>query len=146
MNFNKTTQYSLRILSFMANEESKLYSTKDIFEALKIPFRYLRKQMTILSKTGLIESIQGKYGGYKIAKKIKNISLLDIVNATEDTKLNQICFFGNKKCVEKKACAIHDKWAKVREHISEVLSSTSLLDIKNKGPHQFMKNLDLLTT
>jgi Rrf2 family protein len=146
MDFNKTTQYALRILSFMAEDETKMYSTNEIFESLKIPYRYLRKQMTILSKTGLIISIQGKYGGFKLNRNIKDISLFEIVKATEETRFDNICFFGHDKCSLKKKCAVHYKWLQVREHIINVLKTTSLLDIKNSGPHQFMSNSQLLIT
>ena len=146
MNFNKTTEYALQILSYMATDEKKLYSTNDIYKALKIPFRYLRKQMTILSKTELIESIQGKYGGYKFSKKISEISLLDIVNATENTKINNECFFGYQNCALTTVCVMHNKWASVKANISKVLKTTSLKDIKDSGSHHFMTVNNLLFT
>ncbi len=146
MNFSKTTEYALQILSYMASDEEKLYSTNEIYKALKIPFRYLRKQMTILSKTDLIESIQGKYGGYKFSKKISEISLLDIVNATEDTGLKDECFFGYQNCALTVTCVMHNKWASVRANISNVLKTTSLKDIKESGPHHFIKDNNLLFT
>ena len=66
MNFNKTTEYAFRILSFMAEDESRIYSVDEIFKNLKIPYRYLRKLMTNLSKSELILSVQGKSGGFRI--------------------------------------------------------------------------------
>ena len=96
MNFKKTTEYALRILSHMAIDEKKLYSTKEIYESLSIPFRYLRKQMTILSKSEFLESVQGKYGGYRISKNLNEITLLNIIDATGDTQLANECFFGYK--------------------------------------------------
>jgi len=133
-------------MTFMADDEKKLYSTNDIYEALKIPFRYLRKLMTTLSKTGLIESIQGKFGGYKFTKKIKDISILDIVSATNDSILKNDCFFGFQNCALNKTCAMHDKWASIRENISSVLGTTSLKDIKEAGPHNFISKANTFLT
>ena len=79
MNFNKTTEYAFRILSFMAQDESRLYNVDEVFVKLRIPYRYLRKLMTNLTRSGFIESIQGKNGGYKISKKTEDIKLLDIL-------------------------------------------------------------------
>jgi len=133
MNFSKTTEYALRILSHMAKDEKKLYTTKEIFEDLTIPFRYLRKQMTILTKSGLIESIQGKYGGYKISRNLNQITLLDIVNATGEMDKENECFFGYTDCAAIKKCAMHDKWNVIKQNIKEVLASTTLTEIKENS-------------
>jgi len=137
MNFSKTTEYALRILSFMAADETKLHTANDIFDNLKIPFRYLRKQLTILTRNGLLTSTQGKAGGYKISKKLDEVSLLDIVEATGDDVISDHCFFGFDDCAFIQKCSMHDKWAEVRNNIYEVLSSTSLADLKEQGPNSY---------
>jgi Rrf2 family protein len=146
MNFSKTTEYALRILSYMATGEKSLYSTKDIFEKLNIPFRYLRKQMTVLSKSGIISSVQGKQGGYKISKKLEEISFLDIIIAAGERPFQNECFFGFQKCVLHTKCAFHKKWAMMKESILNVLSTTSLADLKESGPLQFISNNNLMLT
>ena len=145
MNFSKTTQYAFNILSYMAVDENKLYSAEDIFKKLKIPYRYLRKQLTVLSKSDLIASTQGKYGGYKISRDIANITLLDIVKATGEKQLSNHCFFGFDECNYQEKCSFHDKWAKVRNEIEYVLSTTTLFELKNNGPHGHSNNNLLLT-
>lgn len=114
----------------MANDEGKIYSTNEIFEALSIPFRYLRKLMTILTKTALIESIQGKFGGYKLGKKAEDISLFDIVMATDDSFQGNTCFFGYQTCALDHLCVMHNKWDSVRTNVANVLKTTSLKDLK----------------
>lgn len=131
MNFSKTTEYALRILSYMSLDESRLYTANDLFEKLQIPFRYLRKQMNFLLKQGLLVSIQGKQGGYRIAKPLNDISLLDIVVATEDLTNENLCFFGFQECPLTNRCAMHDKWGEVRNKTFEILKTTTLLDLKH---------------
>lgn len=138
MYLSKTTEYALRILGYMALDEGKLYSANEIYKDLKIPFRYLRKQLTILSKSGLLESVQGKAGGYRLPKKPEEIRLIDIVRAMGDNPAGGNCFFGLENCAFINKCAMHDKWAAVREKIYEVLSSTTLEEIKKKGPDNFV--------
>jgi len=140
MNFSKTTEYALRIMSFMALDEKRLYSSNEIFHSLNIPLRYLRKQLNILSKSGLISSVQGKNGGYRISRKLSEISLLDIVSVTGYKTVGYECFFGFHNCAFEKKCAMHDKWAAVRENINSVLTSTTLAEVKETGPHHFISN------
>jgi Rrf2 family transcriptional regulator, nitric oxide-sensitive transcriptional repressor len=130
MNFNKTTEYAFRILSFMAEDESRIYSVDEIFKKLQIPYRYLRKLMNNLTKSEFIESVQGKSGGYKISKKLEDIKLLDILNAVDPDYLLAKCFFGFDICALQPTCAMHDQWMDVRIKISTILTNTSLVDIK----------------
>lgn len=131
MNFSKTTEYALRILSYISLDENKLYSTIELSEKLDIPYRYLRKLMNILSKQGLLNSIQGKQGGYKIAKSLSDITLFEIVNATEDFSKENQCFFGFQECPLQNRCSMHNKWGEVRDQTFSILKNTTLLDIKN---------------
>ena len=142
MNFSTTTEYALRIMSYMSLDEKKLYKATDIIEELAIPQRYLRKLMTRLSKSDIIKSIQGKYGGYMIARDLSDISLLDIVTAAGE-KINQSeCFFGLKNCTFSIKCQMHHKWADINKQIYEVLSNTTLLDIKKSNPRFLIKDFN----
>jgi Rrf2 family nitric oxide-sensitive transcriptional repressor len=138
MNFTKTTEYAFRILSYMAKDESHLYNANELYENLKIPFRYLRKQLTLLSKAGLLISEQGKNGGYKIAKDLTTISLLDIVHATGANISGNACFFGFSNCALAEKCAIHDKWASIYENVNNVLISTNLAEFRKITNHEVL--------
>ena len=139
MKLNTTSEYLLRIMSFMVKEDrGKVFTTKELFEHLHIPFRYLRKLMINLSKSEIIDSIQGKNGGYRIAKEPKSITLLDIIQTTGEDPIGNMCFFGLEKCELVEKCVMHEKWASVRDNIFQVLSNTTLADIK-ESEHQNLK-------
>jgi DNA-binding IscR family transcriptional regulator len=59
--------------------------------------------------------------------------LLDIVEAIGETKEQNECFFGYEKCPLTKKCSMHYKWKDVRHSINQVLSGTSLKDLKLQG-------------
>jgi Rrf2 family nitric oxide-sensitive transcriptional repressor len=140
MNFNKTTEYAFRILSYMALDESRLYSVDEIFEKLQIPYRYLRKLMTNLSKSKFIDSIQGKNGGYKISGKLSDIKLLDLIEVIDPEYLSGKCFFGIANCALDSTCLMHDKWTDVRTQINTILANTSLADIKQGKNQELILN------
>lgn len=135
MNFSTTTEYALRIMSYMAQDVGKLYKAGDITKDLQIPERYLRKLLTRLTKSGIIISIQGKYGGYKIGKNSKDISLMDIVIAAGEKIKKKECFFGMGLCVFHNKCIMYDKWSKIQNDIDEVLTTTKLEDLVKSKPH-----------
>lgn len=133
MNFSKTTEYALRILSYMSVNENDIYTVIDLFEKLQIPYRYLRKQMNLLSKKGLLRSIQGKQGGYQIARALNEITLMQIIEATDDLKAENMCFFGFHDCPLTNQCAMHEKWGEVRDKTFQILKSTTLYDLKTEN-------------
>ena len=137
LHFNKTTEYAFRIMSFMAQDKDKLYRSDDVYEELQIPFRYLRRIMTRLSREGLLLSIKGKYGGFRIEKELGDITLFDIVQAIGENKKPNECFFGYEKCPLTNKCSMHDNWSEVKQNIDTVLKSTTLLKIKEHSPDYF---------
>jgi Rrf2 family protein len=133
MNFSKTTEYALRILSYMSLDENRLYTANDLFDKLQIPFRYLRKQLNFLLKQGLLVSTQGKQGGYQIAKPLNEISLMNIVEATDDLKNENLCFFGFQECPLTNHCTMHNKWGEVRDKTLDILKTTTLFYLKQEN-------------
>ncbi len=129
MNLSQTAKYAIRILCFMAIDESKMYTANQMTKALGISDKYLRRIMTKLSKSGLIKSIQGRNGGYVFAKSTQQIFLLDIITAVESPKKYTGCFLGFDNCSDEKPCAVHNEWAEARKPIFELLTVTALSDI-----------------
>lgn len=130
MNLSKTTEYALRILSYMSLNECDLFTTSDLSTKLNIPYSYLRKQMNFLVKKGLLTSTQGKLGGYKIAKPLTEISLQDIVEVNDETLTENKCFFGFQQCPLTEPCSMHDSWGEIRDNTTKLLKSTTLQNIK----------------
>jgi len=147
MRFNKTTEYAFRIFAFMAMDRTKLYRADEIYEHLKIPLRYLRRLLTDLSKTGLMESIQGNKGGFRLKKSSDEITLFDIVKATESNKDGNVCFFGFQKCqFGQKKCHMHNNWVTIIESIEKLLKTTTLSDLTDQETQKYITdNIQLLT-
>lgn len=130
MDLNKTSQYALRVLGYMALDE-RLYIAEELSQTLKIPTQYLRRLLTNLTKAGLLNSDKGKGGGYRLAKSAGSVYLSDILAATEKKELLHSCIFGLEHCVRKNPCAMHEKWAEAKWNILHILHTTSLADMVN---------------
>ena len=130
MNFRKTTSYALKILSFMAENETRGYSAKYLHEKLNIPRQYLRQLLTNLSKSGFIESTKGRSGGFEFRKNPGDIFVMDIINSIEGIDFFDHCILGFESCPFDNYCALHETWENARSKIKEVLENTSLSDLK----------------
>ncbi len=133
MNFSKTTSYALTILNFLAQNDGQLYSAKELYEELGIPWQYLRQLLTSLSKDGFISSTRGRNGGFRLDKDPKDITLASIVDAVDGLSVFNTCVMGFEECPFDQECAMHETWEKTRDSILDVLRTTTLESLFKKS-------------
>jgi len=127
MQLHNTTQYAIRILSYIAkNGSSRLYRAKELSESLEIPHKFLTKIMTVLVKAGFVESIKGREGGYKLSKPAQEISIHDILGSFKELEDDSKCVLGIGECDGNNKCALHDQWVEPRDLIRQMYKNTTL--------------------
>ena len=132
MRLSKTSEYAVRIFSFMINDSKQVYSAKYLVDNLNIPEKYLRNLLTRLTKFNLIKSIKGRDGGFVFAKNADKIRLSDIIDAVEGMEKYENCILGFETCDENHPCALHHKWHPIRQQILDFLNNTTVADLKDK--------------
>jgi len=76
--------YGLTAIIILAKEDNqKLLQIKDIAAKGDIPQNYLEQILVILKKSGLVESIRGANGGYKLSKDKSKITVYEVLNSLE---------------------------------------------------------------
>lgn len=133
MNFSKTSKYALRILGYMARNESALYSAQQLHNEIDVPEKYLRRLLTDLSKSGFIKSTQGRNGGFSFSRSISEIFLSEIVDAIDGLESISGCILGYESCAFNHTCPMHEIWEETKRNVIETLSNTSLKDIYLKS-------------
>jgi len=139
MILTKTTEYAVRVLTLMASKhhEKVSFSAVYLHEQLNIPYKYLTRLMTDLSKQGLLLSIRGRGGGFRIIKDLSEITLADIVEAVEGMSSFNACILGFDECSSENPCALHFVWEKNKENFIKMLKETSLEDIRREEIKRF---------
>lgn len=134
MQLHNTTQYAIRILSYIAkNGNDRLYSAKELALELNISYKFLTKIMMKLVKAGFVNSIKGRVGGYELKKEAKNISMIDILKTFDDLDNDNTCILGIGLCDCNNKCALHDQWLKPRDLIKKMYKDTTLDKIQNEN-------------
>ena len=117
-------------------------------ELHELPPAYLAKHLQALSAAGIVESIPGPKGGYRLARPAEDITVLDVVLAVDGDQAAFVCTeirqCGPGACAPSaypKPCGIarimwaaEDAWrASLREHtVAELLDSA----LRNSPPSQ----------
>ena len=84
MRLGRASAYGLFALIYMSQEGSDgPVQVQKIAKATGLPIEYLRKIMQRLGRARIIRSERGRRGGFRLAKDVKTITLLDIVEAIE---------------------------------------------------------------
>lgn len=127
--FSTTTQYAMKTITHMAQNPQHLYSVKTLSSELNIPYKYLTKIMTQLAKAKILDSIQGRFGGFAFARDVQSISIKDILKAMEDESV-EYCVLNNKPCCENGKCLLHDLWTSSKEKIEDEFLQKKLSQIQ----------------
>lgn len=63
--------------------EGRTLSAASLAEFHGVPTAYLAKTMQALAREGIVESVPGRNGGYRLVRRAEDVSLLDVVEAVE---------------------------------------------------------------
>ena len=99
---------------------------KDIAKWENISEKYLSLIIIPLRRAGLVNSIRGAHGGYRLAKDPSQITLKEIVDVLEGDCSLVDCVKNPSTCPREPICASHDIWAIIGGKISETLNSITL--------------------
>ncbi len=123
MRITKKSQYALRAMIILAEEES-VCSLRVVAEEEDIPFDYLEKVFSKLEKGGLVISKRGASGGYSLSRSPNKITLENIFNAVGEPLLAIDCLKMN--CPRDEGCRASKAWKEVSKKVKETLSSIKL--------------------
>ncbi len=130
MHVSRTLDYALRSLSFIGSKgEGKVCYMKEISASENIPLSYLAKIMRTLVRDGVVRSIVGPDGGYMLAKKPEEITLMEIYEAVMGRLKIIDCLDEGFKCYLEKNCAQILFWHRLQNSIADVLKNTRLSEI-----------------
>jgi Rrf2 family transcriptional regulator, iron-sulfur cluster assembly transcription factor len=126
--FSTSCHYGLQAMLYIAvnGVEGKHIDLRQIADEQDIPRHFLSKIMQQLVRDGLVVSMKGPTGGFRLNMPPEKISLLQIVDAIDGMDVFTQCGMGFKKCNDKKPCPIHHEYKKVRERIEELFRSQTL--------------------
>lgn len=130
----KTATYGIRAMLALARAPRGEYvPATRIAELVQVPPSYLSKLLQILARAGLVQSVRGLTGGFRLARAANSICLHDIVEPLEPIERWSGCFLGNASCSEETACAIHDRWKKVQQAYLKMLRRSTLGELARGG-------------
>lgn len=112
-------------------------SASEIGAELNIQTDYVQQILQRLRKGGVVESLRGPHGGYKLARESGDITLGDILTACEGDVFQALC---DTKPIDEhrcgNSCGLRDIWGELGEHLALFFRSHRLSDLAKRLEQQ----------
>jgi Rrf2 family iron-sulfur cluster assembly transcriptional regulator len=104
----------------------------DISERQDISLSYLEQLFSKLRKNGLVTSVRGPGGGYRLGRCSAQISIVDVIGAVDES-INATRCEGKADCQGGSKCLTHSLWSDLSERIEGFLQAISLAELVSQG-------------
>lgn len=130
MRLTMYTDYSLRVLIYLANQEDETVTITELADFYKISRNHLVKVVHNLGLNSFILTTRGRHGGIKLARSAKEIQIGDVVRSTEpDFDLLECFNPATDQCVITRSCSLKSVLLDARTGFLGVLDHYTLADI-----------------
>ena len=92
--FSQTAEYALRAVACLAKRPGEPMTTRQIADASRVPAGYLAKILQALARAGVVSGQRGLNGGFLLARRPEDLTLLDVVHFADGSRRITTCPMG----------------------------------------------------
>lgn len=133
MRITTWAEYGLICALHLARKNSEGPVTgREIAESEKLPGDYVEQIMLRLRRAEIVRSTRGAKGGYMLARPAAEISVKDVLKASELATFDLHCVshpVNDERCSDSGDCSIRPVWLLLQQRIDEVLAGVRLSDL-----------------
>ena len=129
MRLTQHTDYSLRVLMYLALNPTKLVTIQEVSEKHQISRNHLMKVVQRLAHGEFITSVRGQGGGMRLQRDASDIALGEVVQFMEPDLSVVECFREDNQCVITPACRLKGLLSEALEQFLAQLNLYSLADL-----------------
>jgi Rrf2 family protein len=122
----RETDYAVRTVLYLARNGSRLASVTEIAHAMHIPKSFLAKLLQRLVRSHLLMSSRGVNGGFQLAQKPSEITLLSIMEAVQGPAGINVCAIDSRRCRMSTTCTVHPVWVEIRKEVEKRLKRETI--------------------
>ncbi len=127
----RDTDYAIRAIMYISGMNGEIVSAADIQNELGLPRPFLRKILQILQKEGVLESVKGNKGGFRLARPAKSISLVDLIEIFQGKISLAECLLKKKPCPDVKKCIVRKKIKGIEKLLVSELKKIIISELNN---------------
>ena len=131
MRFNREVEYALMSLMAMSGE-GILHSARGLSEEYQIPYELLSKVLQRLAANGIVDSVKGAHGGYRLKSRPQDITLGEVIDSVQGKKSVAVCLDDEQQCVQSAVCNIKGSIRQVQTMWDSMIHSMTLSEFSER--------------
>ena len=130
IHFPKPVEYALMALGEMqAGKPGQLFSVRTLVDRLGIPYDRTSKVLQAMNRAGILRSVQGKYGGYQIARHLDDVSLATLMTVVLGERAIADCLQPGQTCPHRNRCTIRRGIVRIQAQTRAFLESIPIQEM-----------------
>ena len=144
MQLTRYSDYSLRVLIYLAVAPDRLVTIDDIAGSYNISKAHLMKVVHQLGLRGYLETVRGRRGGLRLARRPEEIRVGDVIRSTEENMDLVECFDpASSQCVIEPLCGLRPVVHEALTAFLTVLDRYTLADLVARRRKPLARLLDI---
>ena len=126
LRISKLADYGTVVMVYLARFPEKICNARDIAQHTHLSVPTVSKLLKRLTAAGLLLSVRGVSGGYRLKSAAKDISVAQIIYALEEQRGLIECSLQPNECALQGSCHVQGNWRLISHAIESALNSISL--------------------
>ncbi len=122
----RETDYAVRTILYLARDSSRMASVTEVARAMHIPKSFLAKILQRLVRSHILSSMRGVKGGFTLARRPTEISLLDVLESIQGPAGINVCAIDSRRCRFSPTCSVHPVWVEIRKEVERRLRKQTI--------------------
>lgn len=130
-------RYALRMMVDLAQHQGEGYiPLKDIAKRQEISKKYLEQIVPVLNHAGLLNTVRGNQGGYRLVRQPDQYTVGEILRTTEGDLTPVACLECDHVCPRQDDCATRPVWEGLQQVVNAYLDSITLQQVVDQAAEQ----------
>lgn len=118
-----------RLAGLWESDEESSHNARELAERTRLPAPVVSKILKSLTRAGLLESMRGAKGGYRLARDPEQISVIEMIDALEGPVSITACSVEPGACEHEPSCGLPGPWQRINAAIAGALRGVTLADL-----------------
>lgn len=126
LRISKLADYGTVVMVYLVRHADRLCNARDIALHTHLAMPTVSKLLKRLTTAGLLSSVRGVHGGYRLQRDACQISVADIIYAVDEYRGLTECSVQPNTCSLQGVCHLQGNWRLISQSIEEALDNVSL--------------------
>ncbi len=122
----RETDYAVRTVLYLARDKGRMANATEVARVMHIPKSFLAKILQRLVRSHILASMRGIKGGFTLARRPTEITLLDILESIQGPAGINVCAIDSRMCRLSSTCSVHPVWVEIRKEVERRLKKQTI--------------------